>query len=179
MIESLAATPEHVSGLATLLIEATAHGASVSFMHPLSREKAEGYWRKAMADGRVVLGAFDAGRLVGTVSLVLDLPENQPHRAEIQKVLVAVSHRRRGIARALMLAAEREAAKRGRTVLVLDAVTGDPGSRLYESLAWNRVGEIPDFALYPDGRLCPTTFYWKRVELARAASFSGRPISPD
>jgi len=179
VIESLAATPETIAGLASLLIEATAHGASVSFMHPLAREKAEAYWRKAMADGRVVLGARDGDRLVGTVSLVLDLPENQPHRAEIQKVLVAVSHRRRGIARALMLAAEREAAQRGRTLLVLDAVTGDPGSRLYESLAWNRVGEIPDFALYPNGRPCPTTFYWKRLALARAASFSGRPTSPD
>ena len=178
MIEPLDTTPESVAGLATLLIEATAHGASVSFMHPLSREKAEAYWRRALTGGRVVLGARDAGRLVGTVSLVLDLPENQPHRAEIQKVLVAVSHRRRGIARALMLAAEREAAQRGRSLLVLDAVTGDPGSRLYESLAWNRVGEIPDFALYPDGRPCPTTFYWKRVD-ARAASFAGRPTSPD
>ena len=163
MIETLSATPESVAALADLLIEATAHGASVSFMHPLAQDKAEAYWRKALGDGRVVLGARDGARLVGTVSLVLDLPENQPHRAEIQKVLVAASHRRRGIARALMLAAEREAAKRGRWLLVLDAVTGDPGARLYESLAWNRVGEIPDFALYPDGRLCPTTFYWKRV----------------
>jgi ribosomal protein S18 acetylase RimI-like enzyme len=163
VIETLSATPESVAALADLLIEATAHGASVSFMHPLAQDKAEAYWRKALGDGRVVLGARDGARLVGTVSLVLDLPENQPHRAEIQKVLVAASHRRRGIARALMLAAEREAAKRGRWLLVLDAVTGDPGARLYESLAWNRVGEIPDFALYPDGRLCPTTFYWKRV----------------
>jgi len=163
VIERLDSTPQSVTSLATLLIEATANGASVSFMHPLSREKAEAYWRKALADGRVVLGARDGARLVGTVSLVLDLPENQPHRAEIQKVLVAVSHRRRGIARALMLAGEREAAARGRWLLVLDAVTGDPGSRLYESLAWNRVGEVPDFALYPDGRLCPTTYYWKRV----------------
>jgi ribosomal protein S18 acetylase RimI-like enzyme len=74
-----------------------------------------------------------------------------------------LSHRRRGIARALMLEAEREAARRGRTLLVLDAVTGDPGSRLYESLAWTRAGDIPDFALYPDGRLCSTTYYFKRV----------------
>jgi len=178
MIERLTPSSETIGGLVSLLIEVTAHGSSVGFMHPLSVEKAEAFWRKAMADGRVVLGVRDGSRLVGTVSVVLGLPENQPHRAEIQKVLVAVSHRRRRIARVLMLAAEREAAKRGRTLLVLDAVTGDPGSRLYESLDWNRVGEIPDFALYPDGRFCPTTYYWKRVD-ARAASLSGRPTSPD
>jgi GNAT superfamily N-acetyltransferase len=167
MIESLSSSSESVAGLATLLIEATAHGASVSFMHPLSREKAEAYWREilsgAAAGEYVVLGAREDGRLIGTATLVLALPENQPHRGEVQKVLVAVSHRRRGVARTLMLELERRAASHGRTVLVLDAVTGGPGARLYESLGWQRVGDVPDFALFPDGRLCSTTYYWKRV----------------
>jgi len=128
-----------------------------------AREAFDGFLSDAERGGRVILAAFDDGALVGTVQVVLALPPNQPHRGEIAKLLVHRSARRRGIARQLMERAEEEAHVEGKTLLVLDTVTGDPAERLYEEMGWNRVGVVPGFALYPDGRPCATTYFWKAV----------------
>ena len=112
---------------------------------------------------RIVLAAFLDGELVGTVQVVDAGPPNQPHRADVAKLLVHRSARRRGIARLLMERAEREARAEGKTLLVLDTVTGDDAERLYGRLGWTRVGVIPNYALYPDGRSCDTTVFWKAV----------------
>ena len=112
---------------------------------------------------RLLLAAFADGDLVGTVQVILALPPNQPHRAEIAKLLVHRSARRRGIAQLLMERAEAEARAEGKTLLVLDTVTGDDAERLYERLGWTRVGVIPGYALYPDRRPCDTTIFWKSL----------------
>jgi GNAT superfamily N-acetyltransferase len=111
----------------------------------------------------VLLAAFDDGDVVGTVQVNLATPPNQPHRADIAKLLVRRSARRRGVAAQLMEAAEREALAEGKTLLVLDTVTGDAAERLYERLGWTRVGVIPNYALYPDGRPCATTLFYKQL----------------
>ncbi len=155
----------HVSQLADVLIDCVEGGASVSFMLPLARERALAFWNRvaagAAAGERVVLVAEDASGICGTVQLILDLPENQPHRADVAKMLVHRRARRRGLGEALMRAAEIEAKKRSRTLLVLDAVTGGDAARLYEKLGWIKVGDVPRFALMPDGRECGTTFYYR------------------
>jgi GNAT superfamily N-acetyltransferase len=112
---------------------------------------------------RIILGAFLDGDLVGTAQLVLAVPPNQPHRAEVARVLVHRSARRRGFAQRLMEQLEQEARAEGKTLLVLDAVTGGDAARLYERLGWNEVGVIPNYALYPDGQFCDTTVFWKMV----------------
>jgi len=136
-------------------------------MAPFSDEDAraafEGFVAEAERGRRLIVAAFDEGELVGTVQVILALPPNQPHRGEIAKLLVRRSARRRGIARLLMERAEEEAHAEGKTLLVLDTVTGDPAERLYEEMGWNRVGVVPNFALYPDGRPCATTYFWKAV----------------
>jgi ribosomal protein S18 acetylase RimI-like enzyme len=111
----------------------------------------------------VVLGAWDGEVLAGTVTLLLNCPPNQPHRGEIAKLMTRVSHRRRGIAAALMRAAERIAVERGRTLLVLDTATDGGASELYEGLGYSFAGEIPDYALKPHGGLTGTKLYWKRI----------------
>jgi ribosomal protein S18 acetylase RimI-like enzyme len=126
------------------------------------------FWRKVAASvargERIVLGAMDAsGKIVGTVQVILDLPENQPHRGDVAKMLVHRSVRRLGVGAALLAAAERSAVNAGRTLLVLDTVTGTAAERLYARHGWQRVGEIPNYALWPDGRLCPTTVYYKSL----------------
>jgi ribosomal protein S18 acetylase RimI-like enzyme len=139
----------------------------VSFMHPLPLETARAFWRDSLASAargeRIVLGAFDGEDLVATVTLLLDLPPNQPHRAEIAKMMTKLSHRHRGIAIALMRAAERMAIERGRTLLVLDTAVEDGASRLYEGLGFNLTGVIPNYALKPRGGLTGTMIYWKRI----------------
>jgi GNAT superfamily N-acetyltransferase len=109
------------------------------------------------------LAAFAEGRLVGTVQVNLALPPNQPHRAEIAKLLVHRSARKRGVAQLLMEHAESEARAAGKTLLVLDTVTGGDGERLYARLGWTKVGVIPGYALFPDGRPCDTTVFWKTL----------------
>src|SRR5262249_58855395 len=104
-----------------------------------------------------------ADELVGTVQVVAATPPNQPHRADVAKLLVRRSERRRGVARLLMARAEAEARAEGKTLLVLDTVTGDAAEKLYERLGWTKVGVIPNYALYPDGRPCDTTVFWKAV----------------
>lgn len=160
-----------IEELSDVLIDCVEGGASVSFMLPMTRGKALAFWRKIAASEargeRVVLAAEDAaGTILGTVQLVLDLPENQPHRADLAKMLVHRRARRRGVAAALLAAAEDSAIHAGRTLLVLDTVTGSDAERLYARHGWQRSGEIPDYALWPDGRPCPTTFYFKSLAKA-------------
>jgi GNAT superfamily N-acetyltransferase len=157
-----------VEALADVLIDCVEGGASVSFMLPLPREKAVAFWR-GVADGvargeRVLLVAEDGGgQLLGTVQLVISMPDNQPHRGDVAKMLVHSRARRRGIAQRLLAAVEEEARKEGRTVLVLDAVTGGDAERLYERAGWRRVGVIPKYALMPNGDFCSTTYFFKHL----------------
>lgn len=157
--------------LSEILVEVVAHGGSVSFMHPLALEAAEAFWDGSLAAAargeRIVLGAFDDESLVGTVTLLLDLPPNQPHRAEIAKLMTRVSHRGRGVAKALMRAAERMAVERARTLLVLDTAVEDGASTLYEGLGFALAGVIPDYAFKPHGGLTGTKIYWKRLGAER------------
>jgi GNAT superfamily N-acetyltransferase len=154
-----------IDALSGVLIDCVEGGASVSFMLPFTRDRADAFWREVAADlavgARALLVAEDAGGICGTVQLVLDTPENQPHRAELVKMLVHHRARRRGLGAALMRAAETMALDCGRTLLVLDAVTGDAGERLYTRLGWTRVGVIPRYALMPDGRPCATTYFYR------------------
>ena len=156
-----------VEALAEVLLDCVEGGASVSFMWPLPRERALAFWR-GVAEGvargeRVLLIAEDAEGIVGTVQLITDLPENQPHRADVAKMLVHRRARRRGIARRLMAAVDVEARAEARTVLVLDTVTGGDAERLYERAGWLRVGTVPNYALMPDGRFCGTTFFHRQL----------------
>ena len=157
----------HLDGLAGVLRDCVEGGASVSYMAPFSDEDArsafDGFVAEAERGRRLIIAAFDDGKLVGTVQVILALPPNQPHRGEIAKLLVRRSARRQGIARRLMERAEAEAVAVGKTLLVLDTVTGDPAEALYTAMGWTRVGVIPNFALYPDGRPCATTFFWKAL----------------
>jgi GNAT superfamily N-acetyltransferase len=157
----------HVQALADLLVDSVADGASVGFMHPLEKAKAVAFWRR-VADGvatgeRALLIAEDETGIVGTVHLVLALPENQPHRADLTKMLVHPRARRRGLGAALMEAAEELARDCGKTLLVLDTVTGSDAERLYAHLGWVRVGEIPEFALLAHGGLWGTVVFYKKL----------------
>jgi len=158
---------EQLDALAAVLHDCVAGGASVSYLAPFSHEDAraafEGFADEVDRGRRLLLAAFADGDLVGTVQVILALPPNQPHRAEIAKLLVHRSGRRRGIAQLLMERAEAEARAEGKSLLVLDTVTGDAAERLYERLGWTRVGVIPGYALYPDRRPCDTTIFWKAL----------------
>lgn len=153
-----------VPRLAEILRETVSAGGSVHFMDPVPEGGAEAYWAGAVADpGRIVLGAFVDRRLEGTVTLYLDTPPNQPFRGEIWKLMVAPAARGQGLARALMIEAERLAVDHGRTLLNLDTATEGGASELYESLGWIRAGVIPDYAYKPQGGLVGTAIYWKRL----------------
>jgi ribosomal protein S18 acetylase RimI-like enzyme len=170
-IKTLDASPDILLTLSDILVEAVANGGSVSFMHPLPSEKARAFWQESLASaergGRIILGAFEGEKLIGTVTLLLDVPQNQPHRAEIAKMMTRSSHRGRGIATALMRSAEEMALEHGRTLLVLDTATDGGASGLYEGLGFKLTGEIPDYALKPHGGLTGAKIYWKRlVEVA-------------
>jgi GNAT superfamily N-acetyltransferase len=153
--------------LADVLIDCVHGGASVSFMAPLPQAKALAFWQGVAAGvargERVLLVADDQTGIVGTVQVVLDQPDNQPHRADIAKMLVHRRARRQGIAAQLLAAAEAAARAAGKTVLVLDTVTGGDAERLYARCGWQRVGEIPNYALMPDGALCSTTYFHKQL----------------
>ena len=157
------------ASLADILVDCVEGGASVGFMAPLTRERAEAFWHgiaESVASGRrALLAAADnaSGVLVGTVQIVLEQPENQPHRADVAKMLVHRRARRRGIGALLMREAEAAAHAAGRTLLVLDTASGD-AQRLYERMSWTRVGIVPFYALWPDGRPCPTTYYYKQLD---------------
>lgn len=138
-------------------------------MLPLTRDRAEAFWRRVArgvaAGERALLVAEDAHGVCGTVQLVLDQPENQPHRADLAKMLVHRRVRRQGLGAALMRAAETMARECGRTLLVLDTVTGGDAERLYQRLGWERVGVIPDYALMPEGGFCSTTVFYRRLDV--------------
>ena len=156
-----------IDALAGVLIDCVEGGASVSFMHPLPRDRAVAFWRRVAqgvtAGERALLVAEDALGLCGTVQLVFEQPENQPHRADLSKMLVHRRARRQGLGAALMRAAEATALECGKTLLVLDAVTDGDAARLYERLGWVRVGVIPGYALWPRGGLCSTTVYYRTL----------------
>lgn len=157
-----------IDALADVLIDCVEGGASVSFMAPLARETALAFWRRVAggvaAEERILLVAEDAhGRIVGTVQIVTAQPENQPHRADVAKMLVSRAARRQGIGARLMQAVDTHALQADKTVLVLDTVAGGEAERLYERAGWQRAGTVPDYALMPDGGLCATTFYYKQL----------------
>jgi GNAT superfamily N-acetyltransferase len=160
---------EQFDALAAVLHDCVAAGASVSYLEPFShadaREAFVGFAAEVDQGRRFLLAAFLDGEVVGTVQVVYAVPPNQPHRGDVAKLLVHRKARRRGIAQLLMDAAEREALAEGKRVLVLDTVTGDDAERLYTRLGWTIVGVIPDYALYPDGRLCATTVFCKALSL--------------
>ena len=154
--------------LAEVLIDCVQGGASVSFMDPLPHDKALAFWR-GVAEGvarneRVLLVAEDGAEgIVGTVQLITAMPDNQPHRADVAKMLVHRKARRRGVAQRLMAAVDDAARSAGKRVLVLDTVTGGDAERLYERAGWQRVGVVPDYALMPDGALCSTTYFYRHL----------------
>jgi GNAT superfamily N-acetyltransferase len=166
--------PAEITGLGDVLIDCVEGGASVSFMYPMTRAKADDYWQAvAGAVGRGesrVLAAYDpGGKIIGTVSLLLKQPENQPHRADLAKMLVHRRARRQGIGAQLLQAAEAAAVAAGKSLLVLDTASAD-AERLYARVGWQRVGEIPDYALWPGGGLCPTQVFFKRIGTAAVAA---------
>lgn len=157
-----------VDALADVLIDCVEGGASVGYMLPLAREKALGFWR-GVAEGvarnerALLIAESRAGEILGTVQLIFAQPDNQPHRADVGKMLVCRKARRRGIAQRLMAAVEDTARNEGRSVLVLDTVTGGAAEGLYEKAGWQRVGVVPKYALMPDGEFCATTVYYRHL----------------
>jgi GNAT superfamily N-acetyltransferase len=158
----------HLRALAEVLVDCVDGGGSVSFMWPLSLERAEAFWRSLAAgvasQERALIVAEDgAGEIVGTVQLALALPENQPHRADVCKMLVHRRARRQGVGAALMKAAEETARGLGKTLLVLDTIQGGDAERLYLRLGWELAGRIPNYALLPRGGLCATSIFFKQI----------------
>lgn len=153
-----------IQGLADVLVDCVEGGASVSFMQPMTRDKALRFWQgvaqSATRGERVLLVAEEEGKVLGTVQVVLEQPENQPHRGDVSKMLVLRAQRKRGLGEALMRAAEAAATASGKTLLVLDTAS-DSAMRLYERCGWQRVGTIPDYALLPQGGYCDTVYYYK------------------
>jgi GNAT superfamily N-acetyltransferase len=160
------ASEDDLAGLADVVIDCVEGGASIGFMDPLSRPAALAFWRRVADDVersvRALVVAEDASGIIGTVQLGLDLPENQPHRADLSKMLVHRRARRRGVGARLLHAAEQVAREHGRSLLVLDTAS-DSAERLYERAGWIRVGVVPGFALMPDGAPCDTTFFYRRL----------------
>jgi len=155
-----------LNALADVLIDCVEGGASVSFMQPLTPERARAFWRH-VADGvargeRELLVAEDEEGIVGTVQLVLAQPENQPHRGEVAKMLVHRRARRLGLGALLMQSAEQRARDHGKTLLVLDTSSPE-AERLYTRCGWQRVGTIPGYALLPDGTPCGTTYFYRAL----------------
>jgi GNAT superfamily N-acetyltransferase len=156
---------EAAPALAEVMLDCVAGGASIAFMAGTTADEATAFWRgQAQADdGRAILAAEDDDGVLGVVQVIPAWQPNQPHRADIAKMLVHRRARRRGVGEALMRAAEAAACEMGRSLLVLDTVTGDAGERLYERCGFTRVGVIPDYALFPDGRPCATTVFFKAL----------------
>ena len=166
--EATALTELDLQALCEVLIDCVEGGASVSFMLPMTHAKAQRFWQgvsdSAARGERVVYLAEDADGIVGTAQIVWAQAENQPHRADVAKMLVHRRGRRQGVGAALLAAAEQGALQRAKTLLVLDTVTGSDGDRLYAANGWQRCGEIPNYALWPDGRPCPTTVFYKSLQ---------------
>jgi predicted N-acetyltransferase YhbS len=160
------ATAGDIRGLASLLVDAIDSGAGVSFLAGLTADEAEAWWRSVLStasERTIILVARDGEGIVGTVQLQPAWAPNQPHRADVAKLIVHRRSRRQGIARALMAALEQAAAAAGFTLLLLDTCKGYDAERLYTALGWVRVGEVPGFALNPDGTLCDTVFFYKQL----------------
>jgi GNAT superfamily N-acetyltransferase len=158
---------EHLEALAEVLADCVEGGASVSFMPPFPKSAAARFFESALeeveAGARILLAAFDDGRLVGTVQILTATPPNQPHRADVAKLLVSRSARLQGIGTRLMQHVEETARLDGKTLLVLDTATGGSAERMYTRLGWTKVGVIPKYALFPDGTWCDTTVFWKEI----------------
>jgi GNAT superfamily N-acetyltransferase len=155
-----------IAELAEVLRDCVEGGASVGFMLPLAEGRPEAFWRRvaegvAAGERHLFVAEDDSGRICGTLSLVTDMPDNQPHRADVSKMLVHRRARRQGMAEELLKALEAKACALGKTTLVLDTVTGSDASRLYERLGWQKAGDVPNYALMPDGAPCSTTYYFK------------------
>jgi ribosomal protein S18 acetylase RimI-like enzyme len=167
VITPLTSSPDMIERLSAILIAVVTAGGSVGFMHPLEKDDAWQFWNAPLAAAargeRVVLGAWDGAALAGTVTLLLDCPPNQPHRAEIGKMMIDPRHRGKGLAVAALQEAERLAVDHGRTLLVLDTATEEGAAGLYEKCGFTLAGTIPDYALKPHGGLTGTHFYWKRI----------------
>lgn len=164
---SAAQAREHLAELCEVLADCVEGGASVGFMWPFTVAKAQAFWQRIAASvergERVLLVARSAqGRIDGTVQVVIDQMENQPHRGDVSKLLVHRRAREQGVGAALMQAAERSAREVGKTLLVLDTAT-PVAERLYQRLGWQLSGRIPDYALLPDGALCATAYYYKAI----------------
>jgi GNAT superfamily N-acetyltransferase len=159
-------TDADIDGLAAVLADCVEGGASVGFMQPYSLDRAAAWWRGLAADvaagRRALLVAEDEQGIVGTVHLVLAQPDNQPHRADLCKMLVMRRARKRGVGAALMDAAEREGRDAGKTLLVLDTASAE-AERLYARMGWTRLGVIPGYALLPEGGLCDTTYFYREL----------------
>jgi len=156
------------ASLTDVLIDCVAGGASVSFLHPLAPEKAEAFWGEvgqsvARGERTLIVAEDGQGRIVGTVQLITSQPENQPHRADVAKLLVHRAARRKGIAQRLMAYLEAVATTQGKSVLVLDTATGSDAEIFYQGMGWQRVGDLPHYALMPDGSPCSTTFYYRNL----------------
>jgi GNAT superfamily N-acetyltransferase len=154
--------------LSDVVIDCVEGGASVGFMLPMTRAKAADFWRSiaasvARGERALLISRDERGAIVGTVQILFGQPENQPHRGDLAKMLVHRRMRRQGVGAALLAAAERCALEAGKTLLVLDTVTDSDGYRLYARNGWERCGEIPNYALWPDGRPCPTTVFFKSL----------------
>ncbi|MDH4442805.1 MAG: GNAT family N-acetyltransferase [Rhizobium sp.] len=164
---SHAETLDHIAALTAVLADCIADNASLGFMPPFSQGEGETFWTgvaEAVGRGEVLLyGAFVDGWLMGTVQIGFALKPNQPHRGDLMKLLVHRAARGRGLSTALMAAAEAGAAASGRTLLVLDTAKGELAEAIYEKRGWQRSGEIPDYALFPDGRFCDTVIFYKRL----------------
>jgi GNAT superfamily N-acetyltransferase len=155
--------------LAVVLVDCVEQGASVSFMSPLSLSHARHFWERvavAVAAGKRVLMVARDGeqRIVGTAQAIFDLPDNQPHRADVAKMLVHSQYRRLGIAQALLIELEKHCIQAGKTVLVLDTDTNGNAYPMYKKLGWHLVGDIPNFALMPDGAPCSTSFFYRELK---------------
>jgi GNAT superfamily N-acetyltransferase len=158
---------QYLAGLAQILLDCVEGGASVSFMASLSKAEAKAFFEKVLegveAGNRTLFAAFDDSRLIGTVQVLTATPPNQPHRADVAKLLVLRSGRGKGVATRLMESAENASRLAGKTLLVLDTVTGGDAERLYLRLGWTRVGVIPKYAMFPDGAWCDTTILFKNL----------------
>lgn len=156
-----------IADLCDVLADCVNGGASVGFMQPYGPADAELYWQSvadSVETGATLLFVAEIeGKVVGTVQIGAAQMPNQPHRGDLKKLLVHRSARGKGLARLLMAAAEREASRRGKTLLVLDTATGSEAEAIYPRLGWQRVGVIPDYAMWPEGGLCDTTLFYKRI----------------
>ena len=160
-----------INELADILLDCVAGGASVSFMADMTREDALSFWGKVTegveSGARILIVAEQEGQLIGTVQVVASGIPNQPHRSDLSKMLVHREGRGKGVGAALLKEAERQSQEHGWWLMVLDTVTDSDGDRLYRRGGWLPVGTIPNYALWPDGRPCPTTYYYKDLRTAR------------